>query len=438
MPLLRSKNHPEVEQFGDLENGDSIGSKKQRQRGRRRKKQKATAEQALASKYVYDWAFGSPKPSDGDGFGLPPAPAGRVVFDLHSHSKFSDGFLSPAAVVERAYRNGVKVLALTDHDTMAGVPEAIEAARKHRMKIIPGVEISAVYSSGGESGREEPLHILAYYGSGGPSMGEELEDLLANIRDGRHIRAQNMLVKLKELNMPLKWDDIVNIAGKGVAPGRVHIARAMVEAGYVENLKQAFSRYLHDGGPAYAKGNEPLAEYVVRLVCRTGGIATLAHPWALKNPASIIGSLKAAGLHAMEVYRSDGKLPGFSEMADKHDLLKLGGSDYHGRKADGKLDLGSVHLPVLDVFKFLKLACPIWCGSVKCILMKEPSNAKLKNTMDLQELEYSSGCRTTPLCKDGSDLCQSELLAKEERENAEVDLDVFMNRMGFHLPLKSR
>lgn len=84
-------------------------------------------------------------------------------------------------------------------------------------------------------------------------MSEELDDLLANIRDGRYVRAQEMLVKLDRLKMPLKWEDVVNIAGKGVAPGRVHVARAMVEAGYVENLKQAFSKYLYDGGPAYAK-----------------------------------------------------------------------------------------------------------------------------------------------------------------------------------------
>ena len=104
----------------------------------------------------------------------------------------------------------------------------------------------------GESGIEEPVHILAYYSSCGPTRSEELEKFLADIRDGRFLRAKNMILKLNKLKFPLKWENVVKIAGKGVAPGRLHVARAMVEAGYVENLKQAFAQYLYDGGPAYS------------------------------------------------------------------------------------------------------------------------------------------------------------------------------------------
>lgn len=96
------------------------------------------------------------------------------------------------------------------------------------------------------------MHILAYYSSCGPTSFEELEKLLANIRDGRFLRAKNMVSKLNQLKLPLKWEHVARIAGKGVAPGRLHVARALVEAGHVENLRQAFSRYLFDGGPAYA------------------------------------------------------------------------------------------------------------------------------------------------------------------------------------------
>lgn len=96
------------------------------------------------------------------------------------------------------------------------------------------------------------MHILAYYSSCGPTSFEELEKLLANIRDGRFFRAKNMVSKLNQLKLPLKWEHVARIAGKGVAPGRLHVARALVEAGHVENLRQAFSRYLFDGGPAYA------------------------------------------------------------------------------------------------------------------------------------------------------------------------------------------
>lgn len=104
----------------------------------------------------------------------------------------------------------------------------------------------------GESGSEEPVHILAYYSSCGPTRSEELEKFLANIREGRYLRAKNMISKLNKLKFPLKWEQVAKIAGKGVAPGRLHVARAMVEEGYVENLKQAFARYLYDGGPAYS------------------------------------------------------------------------------------------------------------------------------------------------------------------------------------------
>jgi len=106
--------------------------------------------------------------------------------------------------------------------------------------------------SSDEMGAEEPVHILAYYGAWGPAKPQELERFLASIRDGRYARANQMLLKLKDLGMPMKLEDVCKIAGNGVAPGRLHVARAMVDAGYVENLRQAFSRYLYDGGPAYA------------------------------------------------------------------------------------------------------------------------------------------------------------------------------------------
>lgn len=102
------------------------------------------------------------------------------------------------------------------------------------------------------SGNEEPVHILAYYSGCGPANADELENCLTNIRDGRFLRAKEMLLKLTKLKMPIQWENLMKISGEGVAPGRLHVARAMVQEGYVENIKQAFSRYLYDGGPAYA------------------------------------------------------------------------------------------------------------------------------------------------------------------------------------------
>ncbi|KAK9181363.1 hypothetical protein WN944_024500 [Citrus x changshan-huyou] len=182
-------------------------------------------------------------------------------------------------------------------------------------------DLSDGEEQGFDRGIQEPVHILAYYSSCGPSKYEELENLLGNIRDGRFLRAKDMILKLNKLKLPLKWENVAKIAGKGVAPGRLHVARAMVEAGHVENLKQAFADISMMGDMhtphetdykvsvcCGCRGSQPLAEVAVELIHRTSGLAVLAHPWALKNPAAIIRKLKDVGLHGLEVYRSDGKL----------------------------------------------------------------------------------------------------------------------------------
>lgn len=418
-------------------------SKKKKKRGGRKKKM--TAEQLHALNSVKEWVFlDQPSSAVDDDFGVQKSQSrvgDNIVFDLHSHSIRSDGFLSPSKVVERAHGNGVKVLALTDHDTMSGIPEALEAARKFGMRIIPGVEISTMFSPRGESGSEEPVHVLAYYSSCGPTRCEELEKFLANIRDGRYLRAKNMVLKLNNLKLPLKWEHVAKIAGKGVAPGRLHVARAMVEAGHVENLRQAFARYLYDGGPAYSTGSEPQAEEAVKLICETGGVAVLAHPWALKNPVTIVRRLKDAGLHGIEVYRSDGKLAAYNDLADDYGLVKLGGSDYHGRGGQGESDLGSVNLPVLAVHDFLKVARPIWCNAIRNILesyIKEPSDMNLEQITRFARNRNSKGGSPLGCGKDLIDLCLSSWLTNEERQNPEFEaIKLKFSNISINVPIES-
>lgn len=418
-------------------------SKKKKKRGGRKKKM--TAEQLHALNSVKEWVFlDQPSPAVDDDFGVQKSQSrvgDNIVFDLHSHSIRSDGFLSPSKVVERAHGNGVKVLALTDHDTMSGIPEALEAARKFGMRIIPGVEISTMFSPRGESGSEEPVHVLAYYSSCGPTRCEELEKFLANIRDGRYLRAKNMVLKLNNLKLPLKWEHVAKIAGKGVAPGRLHVARAMVEAGHVENLRQAFTRYLYDGGPAYSTGSEPQAEEAVKLICETGGVAVLAHPWALKNPVTIVRRLKDAGLHGIEVYRSDGKLAAYNDLADDYGLVKLGGSDYHGRGGQSESDLGSVNLPVLAVHNFLKVARPIWCNAIRNILesyIKEPSDMNLEQITRFARNRNSKGGSPLGCGKDLIDLCLSSWLTNEERQNPEFEaIKLKFSNISINVPIES-
>uniref|UniRef100_A0A0D9VQL1 Polymerase/histidinol phosphatase N-terminal domain-containing protein n=1 Tax=Leersia perrieri TaxID=77586 RepID=A0A0D9VQL1_9ORYZ len=412
-----------------------MGSRKKAKPSRSKKKPKTSADQALALDYVREWAHPAPPPEPsatdaaGDDF-LPHQAAAMssgggdsVLFDLHSHSNHSDGFLSPSALVERAHRNGVKVLALTDHDTVTGIPEAISAAHKFGMRIIPGVEISALYSPREIPGAGEHVHILAYYGMCGPSRLDELERMLSDIRNGRYLRARNMLEKLNRLKVPIKWEHVTKIAGEGVAPGRLHIARAMVEVGHVENVRQAFNKYIGDDGPAYATGSEPFAETVVQLISRTGGISALAHPWALKNPDTIIRALKCAGLNAMEVYRSDGKVDGFSELAEKYGLLKIGGSDFHGTGRKDESDIGRVKLAITTLCCFLKMARPIWCSAMKDILLKfaeEPSAANLGKIVKFGQLINFDGFSSM----DGMDivnLCLSSWLSNDGKEEVELE-----------------
>ncbi|KAG0576469.1 hypothetical protein KC19_5G082600 [Ceratodon purpureus] len=288
--------------------------------------------------------------------------------DLHTHSTCSDGRLSPTELVRRAHRNGVNVMALTDHDTMEGVPVALKVARELGIRLIPGVEISAKFASSSQQqrGEEDNVHILAYFSCCGPAHPEELEACLSKIREGRYARAKGMVQKLKALNKPVKWESVLDIAGEGVAPCRPHVARALVEAGHVYTIGEAFTKYLRDSGPAYVAGAEQPAEEVVRLIHRTGGLAILAHPWSLKNPSPLIDRLKDAGLDGMEVYRSCGKDPAWVDCAGN--LLKVGGSDYHATGAVEETDLGGINLPSGAMLQFLTTAQPIWLSALRVIL----------------------------------------------------------------------
>lgn len=427
-------------------NVNNSNNKKKKKKKRGGSKRKMSYEETVAYKSVCEWVFmeQSSSPSSSSSSSSAPAaavavaevnddfgvhwkqPKEKLVFEFHSHTLHSDGFLSPTKLVERAHQNGVRVLALTDHDTLSGIPEALEAASRFGMKIIPGVEVSTVFSPREESGSEEPVHILAYYGICGPSKIEELEKFLMNIRDGRFLRAKSMVKKLNKLKLPLKWEHVTNIAGKDVAPGRLHVARALVEAGHVSNVKQAFARYLYDGGPAYSTGSEPYTEEAVKLICETGGVAVLAHPWALKNPVPIIKRLKEAGLHGIEAYRSDGKLAVYSDLADTYDLVKLGGSDFHGRRGQCESDLGSVTLPLSSVYDFLRVARPIWHNATRDVLgsyVKDPSPQNLPFIIKLEKKRLYKSAAAASLLSINELIshCLSSWLTKEERSNLELE-----------------
>ncbi|CAI9104006.1 OLC1v1002608C1 [Oldenlandia corymbosa var. corymbosa] len=428
--MLGEKDSPKKPNVSNHNNNNSGSKKKKKKKKRGGRNKKLSLEQTLAYKSVSEWVFpnSSITEDDDDDFGVVQWNhhnwKEKLVFEFHSHSNKSDGFLSPSKLVERANQNGVKVLALTDHDTLSGIAEAQEAALRFGMKIIPGVEISTIFSPRGGSGSEEPVHILAYYSMCGPARIEELDNVLSDIRNGRFLRAKSMVSKLNKLKLPIKWDHVTKIAGAGVAPGRVHVARALVEAGHVENLKQAFARYLYDGGPAYSTGSEPDAEEAVELICRTGGVAVLAHPWALKDPGAVIRRLAESGLHGVETYRSDGKLAVYSDLADEYGLVKLGGSDYHARGGANESDLGSVSLPISCVYEFLEVARPVWFKAMISILeiyLKDPSDANLQLIIKFGNTQFRKSISALATPNDLINHCLSTWFTKEERSNPELE-----------------
>ncbi len=256
--------------------------------------------------------------------------------DLHLHTNASDGQYSPAELVELARK--FDVIAITDHDTTAGVAEAQRTAAQYGGPVvIPGIELSTEDDDG-------DVHVLGYF--------VDIDDAafqatLTNFRSDRFNRGQRMLEKLAALGLPLEWDRVMAIANGG-AIGRPHIARAMLEKGYVESVKDAFNRYIGNGGPAYVARKRLTPEEAVELIHSANGVAVLGHPGLLKNYRAMLQRLIAVGLDGVEVAHpsnSDNVRLDLRAFAAEHGLIMTGGSDFHGPKVKPDIALGMVAPP---------------------------------------------------------------------------------------------
>jgi predicted metal-dependent phosphoesterase TrpH len=255
--------------------------------------------------------------------------------DLHLHSNHSDGDWSPRRLVKAARRAGLCAVAVTDHDTVSGVAEAVAAGRDLGVEVVSGVEISAL-----EDGID--LHILGY--GIDPGAGE-LVEVLNRARDVRVDRARRMVERLAELGMPLSLDDVLASAGGG-AVGRPHVAQALRRAGHVQSEREAFDQWLGDGRPACIEKLRISANRAIALLHEAGGVALAAHPGTYGG-TEYLGPLLAVGLDGVEVAHSlhDEQMSAELEaFADERGLLKAGGSDFHGPRAGG-VDVGSVKIP---------------------------------------------------------------------------------------------
>ncbi|MBI4467523.1 MAG: PHP domain-containing protein [Acidobacteria bacterium] len=276
------------------------------------------------------------------------------MIDLHTHSTASDGTLTPEALVDLAADQGLAAIALTDHDTVEGVPAALARGALCGLHVIPGVELSVHWDGSGQ------MHILGYYLR---TDDTRLCERLGWLRDRRRERAQRIVEKLRGLGIQISFARVEGLAG-GESIGRPHVARALLEAGAVGSLGEAFGRFLSPGRPGYESKEELGVEEGIGLVKASGGAAVLAHPATLKlNPAALAGclkELKAFGLDGLEAVwsgHSAQQMAQFQALACNLDLLATGGSDFHGdNKPEIKLGTGrrnNVQVPdtLLDVLR---------------------------------------------------------------------------------------
>jgi predicted metal-dependent phosphoesterase TrpH len=258
------------------------------------------------------------------------------IFDLHLHTTASDGTMSPAELVRYAKAKGLKVIAITDHDTIEGLPEGIQEGNKVGLEVIPGVELSADAATG-------TMHLLGYYID--PACAE-LADKLRVLQQARMERNLSMVEKLRGLGIPLELSEVKAAPEEGQI-GRPHFAYTMVQKGYAQNIQDAFDRYLGKGRPAYVEKFRFSPAEAIHFIRKAGGITVLAHPFTLKQAEpedfeALIRELKEKGLDGIEVYypeHSDGQKRLYRDVAQKYGLVISAGSDFHGLNKDAA-DLG--------------------------------------------------------------------------------------------------
>ena len=264
--------------------------------------------------------------------------------DLHSHTTASDGTLSPRELVKLAAKQGVKVLAVTDHDSVSGLAEAMDEAARHGLEIVPGLEINCDVD-----GAE--IHVLGYCVDW---RADWFETFLAEQRVERTGRVHRIVERLTELGLPLTAEEVFAICKDG-SPGRPHVAQAMVARGYVRSVREAFDRYLRAGGPANVPRRRLTPADAVAVIRRAHGVPVFAHP-GLANRDALIPELVEAGLGGIETYypeHSAGQIEAYRALCRAHDLVATGGSDYHGPHTGRAATLGSPHVP-LEVWHELK------------------------------------------------------------------------------------
>lgn len=270
--------------------------------------------------------------------------------DLHVHSNISDGTMSPDDVVKLAAESGLSAIALTDHDTVAGIEEALAAGEKYGVEVIPGIEISADYKGG-------DLHILGFdidY------RDRNFAEKIAVCRDSRHERNIKMTEKIRQQGFPVTWEIMLERFGDNSIT-RAHFAKYLLDEGYVKSKEEAFAKYLNPGCPCYVAREKVTPEQAVKMIIDAKGHPVLAHPMLYKMThdriESVIVMLMSYGLQGIEAVYSlnspeDDEF--LKKVAKRHGLYITGGSDFHGAiKPDIQIGIGRGNL------KMTKDMCPM-------------------------------------------------------------------------------
>jgi len=248
-----------------------------------------------------------------------------VTVDLHLHSTVSDGRLPPAEVVRLAFNNGVTTMALTDHDSTDGVAAAQATGAELGIRVIPGIELSTDLPG-------VSIHILGLFLD---HTDAAFQQQVRAFREARLTRARQMVDKLAALGAPVSLERVFEIAGEG-SVGRPHVAQALLEAGHVQSIEEAFERFIGRNGPAYFEGFRMEPRDGVRLIHQVGGLAAWAHPNELdgKDWRDYLPTIVESGVDCLEVYYSKDYGPDVPRMlleaCTQYDLLPTVGSDFHG------------------------------------------------------------------------------------------------------------
>ncbi|MDN4600102.1 PHP domain-containing protein [Paenibacillus sp. F6_3S_P_1C] len=269
--------------------------------------------------------------------------------DLHTHSQASDGMQPPAENVKLAKQRGLSAVALTDHDTVAGVSEAQRAGREYGIDVVAGVEIST--RAGGKD-----IHVLGYYVN---IEDEQFLERLRGLREAREERNHLIIAKLQELGLEISWQEVIDGLGRPLEPdesiGRPHMADVLVRKGYAADMRDAFNRYLAEGQPGFVSVPRVAPEDACQWIKDAGGAAVIAHPGLYGDDELVRRILVDAHPDGIEVVHSDHgpeEERRYAELAREFGLIQTGGSDYHGVRQGvvfhGDLGSKTVSIDVLD------------------------------------------------------------------------------------------